>query len=229
MIERFADHATLAEAAALAISDSLRDAISVRGQALFVATGGRTPGPVYDRLSAAAVNWAKVVVTLTDERWVGVGDPDSNEGLVRERLLHGPASNARVVSLKGGAPTPETAAREASAALGKLGAPDIVLLGMGEDGHIASLFPGNCALAEGLDPLAPPCLAVPRGEGRPPVQARISLSAAWLASSLLTIVLITGTEKLKVIEQALAGSDVEEFPVRAMLERAPRVRIMWSA
>ena len=229
LIERFADHAMLAEAAALAISASLRDAVSARGQALFVATGGRTPGAVYDRLSTASVDWSKVLITLTDERWVGAGDPESNEGLVRERLLHGPASAARFLALKGGAPTPEAAAREASSALARLGAPDAVLLGMGEDGHVASMFPGNPALAVGLDPLAPPCFAAPPGQGLPPHQARLSLSASWLAASRLTVLLITGAHKLMVIEQALAGSDAEEFPVCAILRRAPRVRIMWSA
>jgi len=228
-IERFANADALADAAAAEIFDSLRNAISARGQAFFVATGGRTPGSVYDRLSAAPLDWSKVVVTLTDERWVGVGDPDSNEGLIRERLMHGPAGAAQVLSLKGGAPTPEAAAREASAALGRLGAPDMVLLGMGEDGHIASLFPGNRALSQGLDPRAAPCLAVPLGEGRPPVQARLSLSIAWLATAKATVLLITGTAKLKVIEQAMAGSDIEEFPVRAILQRAPRVRILWAA
>jgi len=228
-IERYPDQGGLADAASLAIADALSQASATRGRALFVATGGYTSRPVYDRLACALLDWSKVVVTLTDERWVGSGDPESNEGLIRDRLLQGPAARARFVSLKGDASTPEAAAREASARLAELGAPDAVLLGMGEDGHVASLFPQSPALAEGLAPLAPPCIAAPRGERGPPPQARLSLSAAWLATARCVILLITGAEKLKVIEQALGGSDAYDFPVRAILQRAPHVRILWAA
>lgn len=229
MIERFDDRAALADAAAKAITVALNEAIQIRGRALFIATGGRTPGAVYDRLEAAPLEWSKVVVSLTDERWVGSGDPESNEGLIRDRLLQGPAAAARFLSLKGDAPTPEIAASEASARLALLDPADALLLGMGEDGHIASLFPHNPALKLGLDPGAPPCIAVPRGERHPPPQARLSLSARWLSTAQCTILLIMGAEKLAVVEQALAGSDTHEFPVRAILQQSPRVRILWSA
>lgn len=229
MIERFADQAALADAASSAIAQALTQAIANRGRALFIATGGRTPGGVYDRLAGAPMEWSKVVVSLTDERWVEAGDPESNEGLIRDRLLQGPAAAARIISLKGDAPTLEAAAQAASAKLAPLGAPDVVLLGMGDDGHIASLFPENPALPAGLDPGAPSCIAVPRGEGRPPPQARISLTVPWLTTARLTILLIAGAEKLKLIQQAQAGSDAREFPVRAILQQAARVRILWSA
>ena len=228
-IERFADPRVLADAASSAIAEALSQAVAARGRALFIATGGRTAGPVHDRLAAAPLDWGSNVVSLTDERWVGSGDPESNEGLIRDRLLYGPAARARFVPLKGAAATPEAAAREASAKLAELGAPDVVLLGMGEDGHIASLFPRNPALAEGLAPGAPPCIAAPRGERSPPPQARLSLSAPWIAAARAIVLLIVGSEKLKVIEQALAGTDEQEFPVRAVLRPSARVRILWSA
>jgi 6-phosphogluconolactonase len=229
MIERFSDQASLAQAASLAIEHALSHAVAARGHALFIATGGRTPGAVYDCLAAAPVDWSKVVVSLTDERWVGSGDPESNEGLIRDRLLRGRASHARFVPLKGEAPTPEAAAREASARLAELGAPDALLLGMGEDGHVASLFPRNTALAKGLAAQAPPCIAAPKGERGPPPQARLSLSARWLAAAGCAVLLITGARKLEVIEQALAGSNAEEFPVRAILQQATALRILWAA
>ena len=228
-IERFADPRVLADAASSAIAEALSQAVAARGRALFIATGGRTAGPVYDRLAAAPLDWGSIVVSLTDERWVGSGDPESNEGLIRDRLLCGPAAHARFVPLKGAAGTPEAAAREASVKLAQLAPPDLVLLGMGEDGHIASLFPRNPALAEGLARNAPPCIAAPRGERRPPPQARLSLSAEWMAAAHSVLLLIVGAEKLAVIEQALAGTDEQEFPVRAILRRCARVRIMWSA
>jgi 6-phosphogluconolactonase len=228
-IEPFADEAALAQAAARIIADALRAAIVARGQALFVATGGRTPGGVYDWLSAAELDWSNVVVTLSDERWAPIDSPDRNERLIRERLLKGPAAAGRFMSLIGDASTPRAAAAQADAALRPLGAPDVVLLGMGEDGHIASLFPLSPALSLGLDPKAPICISVPPGEQRPPPQARITLTAPWLVKAPDIFLLITGQEKRTVIAQALAGDDARELPVRAILQSSARVRIFWSA
>ena len=229
MIEAFENPEALAQGAAAAIAQALDEALQARGRALFIATGGHTPGAAYDRLSTAPLDWAKVTVTLSDERWVEVDDPDSNERLLRERLLRGPAQAARLISLRGDAPTPEAAAHEAGARLAALPPADILLLGMGEDGHVASLFPGNPALSLGLAAEAPPCIPVPRGEGGPPPQARLSLSVPVLAAARQAIVLISGQAKRAVIERALAGSDARDLPVRAVLQRAPRVRLMWSA
>jgi 6-phosphogluconolactonase len=100
---------------------------------------------------------------------------------------------------------------------------------MGEDGHIASLFPGNPALAAGLDRAAPACIAVPQGEGIPPAQPRLSLSLARLVSSRLVIIVAGGAEKRRVLERALDDSDSTPFPVRALLKAAPTRRILWTA
>jgi 6-phosphogluconolactonase len=229
MIEIFPDSAAQAAAAAAAIANALTYRLRLRGEGSIVVTGGRSPGAVYDILSAAALDWSKVVVTLSDERFVDVASPDSNERLVRERLLQGRAARARLHGLRGSAPTPEEAAAEASAFLAALPPFDAVMLGMGEDGHIASLFPGNPALAAGLDRAAPACIAVPQGEGIPPAQPRLSLSLARLVSSRLVIIVAGGAEKRRVLERALDDSDSTPFPVRALLKAAPTRRILWTA
>lgn len=217
MIESFATPADLAEAAASAIARQLREALRTRGRASLVATGGRSPGPVYDRLREADLDWARVIVTLSDERCVAADAPEANQRLVRERLLTGPAARAHLIPLW---PAPEPAALAALIPF------DAVMLGMGEDGHMASLIPGDPGLAAGLDPAGEALIAeVPAGLGAPPV-ARITLTLKALLASRAIFLLIAGAAKRAVAERALAG---EDLPVRALLSQtATPVRVLWS-
>lgn len=229
MIEVFDDAAALSATATEAVIAALEGGLRTHGSASLAATGGRSPGPIYDALSLVPLDWGRVHVTLTDERWVDPASQDSNEKLVRDRLLRGRAADARFIGLHGHEATPEAAAAAATAQVAALPALDVVLLGMGEDGHVASLFPGSPALALGLDPTAPACIAVPQGEGRAPAQARLSLTIRPLTHAAQVLILIGGEQKRRVIEQALAGGDPEEFPVRAVLQSAHAVRILWTA
>ena len=229
MIETFDDEGSLAEAAAGAVTWALQAGLDRDGGASLAATGGRSPGAIYDRLTLAPLDWRAVRVTLTDERWVDPSSPDSNERLVRERLLRGRAAEAVFHSLHGRESSIDEAALHASALLHALPPFDVVMLGMGEDGHVASLFPGSPALALGLDPAAPACIAVPAGEGRAPLQSRLSLTIRPLATAGLVLVLTSGAAKRAVLEKALAGGDPRELPVRAVLQSAPFVRILWTA
>jgi 6-phosphogluconolactonase len=216
MPEVFPGSAELADAAADAIEAALQGALDARGRACLVATGGRMPGPVYDRLSRADLDWAKVAVTLSDERQVDADSPNSNARLLRERLFVGPAARAQFLPLTD----------YAEPALKKLLPFDAVMLGMGEDGHIASLIPGSPVLAEGMDPDGARLTAEsPVGFGAPPV-ARITLTLAALLQSRAIFLLIAGEAKRQVIAEAEAGAD---YPVRAILtqDRAP-VRILWT-
>jgi 6-phosphogluconolactonase len=229
-IDRFAGRDALISGAAEAIAGNLRAGLSARGAAGLVVTGGRTPGPLYDRLSTEALDWANVTITLTDERWVDTGSADSNEKLVRERLLQGKAAAAQFVPLMSGDPDPEAAAASASARLAAFApSADVVLLGMGEDGHIASLFPGNPALAAGLDMSGSArCIAVPEGNPAPP-QPRLSLTLPVLCGAGVIMVLATGKTKLAVFETALTQMGAPEFPVAHLLQqcRCP-VRFLWA-
>lgn len=216
MIETFASTAALADAAAEAIEAALQGALDARGRACLVATGGRSPGPVYDRLSGADLDWGKVVVILSDERQVAADSPNANARLLRERLFVGRAAKARFLPLTD----------YAEPALKRLLPFDAVMLGMGEDGHIASLIPGSPVLAEAMDPGGDRLLAEsPQGWGSPPV-ARITLTLAALLQSRAIFLLIAGEAKRQVIAQAEAGADL---PVRAILaqDRVP-VRVLWT-
>jgi len=217
MIENYSDSGTLADAAAEAIGDTLAEALRQRGAASLVATGGRSPGPVYDRLARTPLDWGKVSVTLSDDRCVDAGTPDSNVRLVRDRLLQGPAAAARFLPLW----PPEPEALETIASLAPF---DAVMLGMGEDGHVASLIPGDPGLLDGLTTgdLTRP---VPGGIGNPPI-ARVTLTLSALLTARAIFLLIAGEAKREVLRRARAG---EDLPVGRLISqsRAP-VRIFWQ-
>lgn len=215
MVETYASPQALAEAAAHAVVHGLTEGLRLRGRASLVATGGRSPGPVYDRLRTAPLDWARVVVTFSDERCVPVDDPRSNQGLLRARL-GAAAARAQLVPLWP-EPPPE-------AALMALQPFDVVMLGMGEDGHVASLIPGSPTLADGLD-LASDRLLIrtPEGLGDPPVE-RVGLTLTALLQARLTLILIAGEAKRRVVEDAAAG-----LPVHKLLQnQSAPVRILWA-
>jgi 6-phosphogluconolactonase len=229
-IERHLDARSAAHAAGAIIAAALSQGVEERGRASFAGAGGRTPGETYAWLSTADLPWEKVVVTLTDERWVDPDSPESNEALLRDTLFQNRAAAARLLPLWSAAATPQDAAQAASLILSEQLPFDAVLLGMGDDGHFASLFPGSPALAEGLDPASRRvALDVPIGEPMPP-QPRISLTLAALLQSRLLLLLITGEAKLKVIEAAASSSGLGPgagAPISTLLAHAS-LRILWA-
>ncbi|MDQ0464841.1 6-phosphogluconolactonase [Caulobacter ginsengisoli] len=209
-IEPCADAGAAAEIAAAAIEEALVRAVQARGEGAFIATGGTSPGETYDRLAQAELPWAKIAVTLSDERRVPVSDPMSNEGQLRARLLVGKAAAARFIPLE----------EEAIAAAEPF---DVALLGMGEDGHFASLFPDSPLLAEGLDPAdgRRRVIEVPAGEPAPP-QPRLSLTLPVIAACDLILILTRGEAKRRILE---TGSGL---PVHTLLARSQgQVRLIW--
>lgn len=224
----FGSKEDLALALAEAVADDLKTGIAARGQGALAVSGGSTPGKFFGALGKRKdVDWSKVFVTLVDERWVPETHDRSNAGLVNERLLQGPAASARFIPLYSGGDEPDAAALDRTRRQLEALPPrfDAVVLGMGNDGHTASFFPGGDNLAPALTGGEPVVAIKAPGAGEP----RVTLSLARLLEATALYLHIEGEEKAKVLEQALAAGPVEEMPVRAVLRQttAP-LTIYWS-
>ena len=198
------------------IAGELGGHLAASETATFAVPGGTTPGPIFDNLSDANIDWARVRVLLTDERWVPEDHGRSNTRLVRKRLLQNRAAAATLVPMRADAETPEEAIDALSEGVGRELPISVLLLGMGADCHVASLFPGADRLAEALAPDAPPVMAM-RGGGAD--EPRITLTAPALQSAMSTHILVTGPEKREALERARRASP-EEAPVRAVWAEA---------
>ncbi len=224
----FEQRQELASSLADSIAADLEAAIGERGAASLVVSGGSTPWPLFQELSRRSLPWNRVWITLADERWVDIDDEASNEAMVRRLLLVDEAAAARWVGLKNDAATPEEGRDEAEERLRPIQRPfDVVVLGMGGDGHTASLFPDASELAAGLDPESDHlCLAVRPPEAPHP---RLSLTLMALLDSRRIVLHLTGDDKRDVYRLALADGPAEELPIRAVLRgAADRVELYWA-
>lgn len=211
-----------AEAAAQALADAvaadLDAALRERPRASLVVSGGRSPIAFFECLRGAALDWSRVVITLADERWVPATHPDSNARLVAEHLLQGEAAAAQFVPLWNGAPTPADAIAERSAALAALPRPvDALVLGMGEDGHTASLFPGAAGLAAAIDLGGTAQLAAIDPPAAP--HPRLSLTLRALLDSRRIHLPVVGTVKQAIYRRALVSGDATRWPIAAVLNQ----------
>jgi 6-phosphogluconolactonase len=227
-LHEFSDKTALASALARSVAHDLRAALARRARASLVVSGGRTPVPFLERLAREPLEWPRVDLTLADERWVPADHADSNEGLVRRHLLRDAAAAARFAAMKNDAPTAAAGAARFEAALQGVMRPfDVVVLGMGDDGHVASLFPAAPQLPIALGPHTTlRCMAID-----PPAApyARLSLTLAALLDSRRIVLLITGASKSAVLQAARAAGPVEALPVRAILRQAVvPVDVYWS-
>ena len=175
--------------------------------------GGTTPAPIFDDLCAADLPWDRVHVMPTDERWVPNTDPRSNERMIRDRLLVNRATAARYLPLHTPAEQPEEVLAELEAVIAPELPISVLLLGMGEDMHTASLFPGAPGLEQALDPHAP-VLSVLRPQTQP--ETRISLSARVLDGAISKHLVIYGAAKREALERALSMPP-EDAPIQAVL------------
>ncbi|MEO1081646.1 MAG: 6-phosphogluconolactonase [Pseudomonadota bacterium] len=223
----FPDREALDVRLASAVADQLAAGIEARGSASLAVSGGSTPRGVFAQLARTSISWDAVSVTLVDERWVNPSHADSNERLTRENLLTDSAAAARFVPLYAEAPRPEDALGEIAASLAVFDTFDSVMLGMGADGHFASLFPGSASLNAGLDlGGSEDCIAVD-----PPAapHARMSLTLPRIINTRQLVLHITGDEKRAVLELARRHMDPQRLPVAAVLAlSAPPLDIYWS-
>jgi 6-phosphogluconolactonase len=215
-------------AAAVAIAAALRRDLVVQPRARLLLSGGTTPAPVFRALSQAPLEWARVDVGLVDERWLLPEDPDANARLVADNLLRSHAAEAHFEPLtRAGRGIGEAVA---DANLRALQPPGVAVLGMGDDGHTASLFPRMRGLAAALANPNPYVAVDASGcPGAGPWARRISLTPAGLAPAHTRLLLLRGAAKRARFEQALAGDDMQELPVRlAFLTPGAALQVYWA-
>ncbi len=206
----FPDMPAAAEALANDIIDVLKIAIAEKGKAVLAVSGGRTPAMVFRHLRQADLDWANVIITLTDERWVPADHPDSNENLVHTHLLQEKAAAAKFIPLYGGEATAIDGQNACEARLAALPFPiDAVYLGMGPDGHFASLFPGDKAVHEKEGR----CVGVAATADR---VARMSLTAPAILNARQVFLLFNGAEKHQKYQEAQTPGDVASLPLRLL-------------
>jgi 6-phosphogluconolactonase len=212
----YPDRDMLAIDLAQTLAGELNNTLMHEERATFVVPGGTTPGPIFDDLCAADLDWTRVDVMLSDERWVPEDHERSNTRLLRQRLLVGPAAQAHLLPMYAPAAEPELAIGQLEQVIRPYLPITVALLGMGADMHTASLFPGADNLSLALSADAP--LLVPmRTEAQP--EPRVTLSARVLRDALSLHIVVTGEEKREALERAQSLSP-QEAPVSAVLENA---------
>jgi len=222
----YASRDEASDAAAARIGDALVSDTDDGQSAAIVVSGGSTPGPAFQRLSRRELDWNRVTVTLSDERWVPADNPDSNEKMLRETLLQNAAAGANVLSLYNGNSDVGDAAIELADAFGQLPLPfSSVLLGMGEDGHFASLFPDFEGLSAAVDTENDAKFVAVQTVASP--HPRISMTLSALLQSREIILLFFGESKRRVYEEAKQGNT--SYPVEHLLAQSHvPVRVIWA-
>jgi 6-phosphogluconolactonase len=211
----FSSGESLARTLASDVAAALARRLVAQGTAGLVVSGGRTPAAFLGELATRDLDWSKVSVTLADERCVPADDPASNLRFVRTAFAHGPASAATLIDVD--ATAPDAAARW-DAALARIPRPfAAVILGMGDDGHFASLFPGMPGLAAALD--LSNTTNVVAGVAPTEPKARLSLTLSTLLDTDLLALHVTGDSKLETLRRASCPGSALEMPVRALLEQ----------
>lgn len=209
------------------IIDRLSDGIKRRGRASIAVSGGSTPVPLFQALSRLDLEWEKVVIILVDERWVDVSGNDSNEHLARTYLLQNKAASALFSGMKIPGKSAEEAEQECADRYQSVPIPfDVVILGMGSDGHTASLFPGAENLTAAVNMHSDKtCMSIIPAAAP---HERMTLTLPAILNARDIIIHITGEEKRKVYDKAVSDGPSEEMPIRYVLrQKEVPVTIYW--
>ncbi len=225
---RFDNSAILSEHLAMQIAADLRHGLATRGLASLVVSGGRTPVMLFEFLRMQLLDWSHVCIALADERWVEPTDLASNEKLVREVLLQNQAAKARFLGLKNAAPTPDMGAVSAWETFARVPRPfDHVVLGMGDDGHTASLFSSSPNLTSALNPHAAAACVAMLAPVTP--HARLSLNLSALLDAKNITLLINGESKWQRYQAACAPGPASDMPIRGVLhQECTPLQVLWA-
>lgn len=227
-LHTFADGAELAEALAERVANQLAAGIAERGAASIAVSGGTTPKAFFKALSARDIDWARVVITLVDERFVPPENDRSNHALVQANLLQDKAAAAKFMPLYHAVAEAEDAAMVATGDAERIPRPfDVVVLGMGGDGHTASFFPGGNNLEAALDPKARRGVVTMRADGAG--EERLTFTFPALRDARLLALHIEGEAKKAVLDTALGQGAAGPLPIaRVIANAASDVEIFWA-
>ncbi len=222
----FGGREILAEALAATVAGQLGRAVENRGKATLAVSGGNTPALFFESLAREEIDWSAVVITLVDERFVPDTSDRSNAGLVKARLLKGRAAEAHFVPLYAPFADVTLAANDAAGRLAKHLPPlDVVVLGMGGDGHTASYFPDAAELEALLDPDAKRLVSAAHAPSAG--EERLTLTLPAIADAGFIALHIEGADKAATLEKALAPGAT--LPIRRVIDAARTpVEIFWA-
>ena len=227
---QFDNREAMFDALYAALTEDIEAALKRQGSASLLLSGGSTPAPLYRRLSQAEVDWKKVHVALVDERWVDADNDASNARLLAESLLINQAAVAQFTGMKNSAASPFEGAEACNLDYAKLPLPhSICLLGMGPDGHTASLFPQAQGLSEAFaaeQHCAP--IRAHQSAVTGTLVERMTMTPWSILQSERLILLITGTDKWEVLQQAAACGDATLMPISLFINAATPLEVYWA-
>ncbi|TMN89391.1 6-phosphogluconolactonase [Pseudoalteromonas phenolica] len=231
LTEQFFDSkAAMTEALAKLLESQLSQGIEQDGQAVLMVSGGSSPAPAYKYLANLEFPWEKVSVAMVDERWVDVSHDKSNEAFINSTLLQNHAAKANFVTMKNSADSAVSGQAECEKAYAELKTADVTILGMGPDGHTASLFPHANGLENGLNSTDKVCaINAIESEVTGSITERMSLTLSGIANSQKVVLLISGEEKKAVYEDAKTEGSEFDIPLRAVLAHSDiDLTVFWA-
>ncbi len=231
-INKFDSREELFSAVANACRSQLEKVLKEKNKASFIIPGGTTPAPSFAQLAIADIDWKNITIGQSDERWVDADHEQSNQGLTQKTLLIDNAKSAKYVAMKNSAPDPFAGESQCNSDYAAIAPFSVTMLGMGLDGHIASLFPNSKTIDQALSlNNENTCIAID-AEGckvAGDFPHRMSLTLSAIVKSELIILLVTGSEKLSVIEKAMITNDPKVLPVSGILnQQKTAVKIFWA-
>ena len=215
----------LAQNLAQAVATYLQEALAARPRASLAVSGGRTPSAMFQALSQIALDWERVDITLVDERWVAEDEDGSNAALVKANLMQNLAAEANFVPMYNGASDNVTGVAGCQQALAAISRPvDVMILGMGNDGHTASLFPDCSNLQQAMAPNNTALCAATTAPVEP--TQRMTWTGQQIHLARHKLLHLVGTDKLDTLAQALELRNPAKMPIFEFLQRP--IEIYWS-
>ncbi len=207
------------------IGKILIEAIRQKGGASIAVSGGITPISLFQKLSLLDINWAKVDLTLVDDRWVEPIHPDSNELLVKSNFIKNNALDVNFIPLKNDSKSAKDGHKFSEKLIKAISLPfDVIVLGMGSDGHTASLFPCCDELSTGMDLNNSDCLVATSPKTAP--HERMSLTARVIYEAKSVFLHLNGSNKLDTLQEAMNYKDASKMPIYNFLEKG--LSVYWS-